>query len=333
MNARRPTLLAVSCAVALASSGCTPRKSVWIYTSLYKEVIAEMAPVLKAAVPEAQVEWFQGGSETIAGKLNAELAAGGPKADLILTSDPFWYLELKKAGRLLAYESPAAREVPAEFRDPDHAFVTVRMPVLVIGYNSEAFQAKELPESWKALLSSKWKDKISMGSPLESGTSFTAVAMLNRQFGWPFFEALRRNNLVAAGGNSSVITRMETKERPVGIVLLENVLKAMDKDSPVRPIYPLDGTIPVPSPIAILAATKQPEIARKVYDWFFSPQAQNAIIHGGMYSPLPRIVSPDKARPWADLRRHLTPWTPEVLEQVYQAREAIKTKFTEIVLR
>lgn len=292
-----------------------------------------MDPILKAAVPEARVEWFQGGSETIAGKLNAEIAAGNPKADLILTSDPFWYLELKKAGRLLAYESSAAREVPAEFRDPDHAFVTVRMPVLVIGYNNEAFPAKELPDSWEALLDPKWKDKVSMGSPLESGTSFTAVAILSRQFGWPFFETLRRNNLVAAGGNSSVVTRMETKERPIGIVLLENVLKAMGKDSPVRPIYPLDGAIPVPSPIAILSMTKQPEAAKKVYDWFFSPQAQNAIIHGGMYSPLPKIVSPDQARPWADLRKRLTPWTPDVLEQVYRARESIKAKFTEIVLR
>jgi iron(III) transport system substrate-binding protein len=327
---RLALLLAVVAITSAVFNSCTKKKEIWIYTSLYKEVVAEMDPIVKAAIPDAEIKWFQGGSENVASKLNAELAAGNPKADLILTSDPFWYFELKQNGKLLRYESPAAKDVPVELKDPDHAFVTVRIPMMVLGYNSEALKPEELPQTWKDLSQAKWKDKISIGSPLESGTSFTAVALLSKTFGWEYFAELRKLDLVAAGGNSSVITRIETHERPIGVVLLENILKAQNKGSPVRAVYPKDGSIPVPSPIAILQTTKHPELAKKIYDWFFSQVAQTAIVHSGMYSPLPKFASPANAKSWTEVTR--MHWSPALLAQLYAARDQIKAKFSEVVL-
>jgi iron(III) transport system substrate-binding protein len=324
-------LLAAGLSVCLL--GCTRKNSVWIYTSLYKEMIAELDPKIHAAFPGVDVQWFQGGSENVAAKLNAEMAAGKAQADLVITSDPFWYFELKQAGKLLAYDSPAARTIPAKFHDPDHAFVTSRIPVMVIGYNPEAVGVSVWPKSWKDLRGPAWKDKISLGSPLESGTSFTAVALLSKMFGWDYFADLRRLDAIAAGGNSSVIQRIETMERPVGIVLLENVLKAWGKGSPVRPIYPTDGVIPIPSPIAILKDTTHPDEARRIYDWFFSQEAQQVIVHGGMYSPVPGMESPENAMPWAELEKRLQPWSPVLLKELYSARESIKTRFSESMLR
>ena len=91
-----------------------------------------MAPELERALPEAHVRWYQGGSENVAARVNTELYAGRTQADLILTSDPFWYDDLKRDHKLLAYDSPAAREVPPQYADPDHFFTTVRMCVMVM---------------------------------------------------------------------------------------------------------------------------------------------------------------------------------------------------------
>ena len=249
-----------------------------------------------------------------------------------MTSDPFWYLELKKAGKLLAYESPAAREVPADLVDPDHAFTTVRVPVMVMGYNPDAVKADDVPSSWKDLTHSKYKGRLSMGSPLESGTNFMLVAMLSQQLGWDFFGTLRKQDLVAAGGNSSVITRIETRERPVGLVLLENILKAKKKGSPVKAVYPKDGVISVPSPIAILADTRHPELSKKIYDWFFTDDAQKAIVHGNMYSPIPRLAPPEGALSWNEVSKMVMKWNPKVLAELYEKREEIKSRFSEMVL-
>jgi iron(III) transport system substrate-binding protein len=270
--------------LAAVASSCHSKPTLWVYTSLYKEVVAEMKPAVDRAFPEVDVRWYQGGSENVAARVNTELFAGRTQADLILTSDPFWYLELKKNGKLAAYDSPAVREVSNDLKDPDHAFATVRIPAMVLAYNSDALSAPQAPASWEAFRSgeARWKDRLSMGSPLESGTSFTAVALLSKKFGWEYFATLRRLDIIAAGGNSSVINRMETRERPIGVVLLENVLKARKKGSPIQPVYPEDGVIPVPSPIAITADSREPERARRLYDWFFTDEAQKAIVRAGM---------------------------------------------------
>ena len=92
------------------------------------------------------------------------------------------------------------------------------MPVMVIGYNSDSLNEQAAPKSFLELAAPEFKGKVAMGSPLESGTAFTAVAMLAKKLGWDYFKKLRANDVLAAGGNSAVISRIETKERPIGIV-------------------------------------------------------------------------------------------------------------------
>lgn len=318
--------------ILVGLSGCESKPKLWVYTSLYKEVIAEMEPLVKQALPDVDVQWFQGGSENVAAKLNAELAGGHPQADLVLTSDPFWTLELKRAGQLMAYDSPSVRVLPSQWRDEDHAFAIVRVPVMVMGVQSK-WPASGRPAGWRDLANQlSLKGKLSMGSPLESGTNFTTVAALSRQLGWEYFEKLRTQDLLAAGGNGSVITRMETGERPVGVVLLENLLKARAKGSPLDIVYPVEGAIPVPSPIAILKSSRQPEAARKLYDWFFTTQAQEAIARGGMYPVLPGVAPPQGAKPWSELKKAVV-WNTAEYGRVLDERDAIKNQFAEKVLR
>src|SRR4051794_34138349 len=66
------------------------KKELWIYTSMYKEFAAPVATAFQALHPEYQVEVFQGGSEKIQAKVEAELIAGKPQGDLLAISDPFW---------------------------------------------------------------------------------------------------------------------------------------------------------------------------------------------------------------------------------------------------
>lgn len=313
--------------------GCARKKTVWIYTNLPTEVIAEMDTALHVTVPRALVKWHQGTSPVIAEKLKRELSEGKRIADLVLISDPLWYVEAKKAGWLLPYQSPAAAEIPERFRDPDHAFVAMRVSVMVMAYHSGILKPGQVPETWKDLPHPQWKMRVSMGSPLEFGTYFTALSLLSRKYGWEYFAQLRSLNLMATGGSNAVIGRIETEERPLGIVLLENLLRAQARKSPVRVIYPLDGVIPIPGPIALLQGTKHPEVAQKVYDWFLGPVAQNMIVNSGIYSPNPKIVSPDNARPWRDLTLQLLPWDPAILSEVHQAKDQTRAKFSEIILR
>jgi len=324
-------------ALCFLSGACKPSKpSLWIYTSLYKEVIAAVQPPLQALLPDVEIKFFQGGSENIAAKLNMELLANRPQANLVLTSDPFWYEELKRLGKLEAYRSPVAGYVPTAFTDPDSFYSTVRVSSIVMAYHQNVLSEKELPHSWKDLTDDRWKGRLTMGSPLESGSAFTTVAMLFHHEGWDYFTRLRSLDLLSSGGNSTVLNRIETKERQIGLLLLENVLKAMKKGSPIRPIYPKEGVIPVPGLIAILKGTKNISAAQRVYDWFFSLEAQRAMVAAGMHSFYPQAPAPQGWLPLSEILAH-TPegmfWGNEVLQALYPRRDEIKRGFSDRVLR
>jgi iron(III) transport system substrate-binding protein len=315
---------------ALFFNGCAKKQEFWIYTSFYKDVVTQIEKELQPAFPDVKFQFFQNKSEVVATKVNAELAGGKTKADLLISSDPYWYGEMKKAGKLLQYASPLAKDLaPDLVMDPDHYFECQRIAVMVIGYNGEVFNEQNgphaWPTSWKDLTSPKWAKQVSMGNPLDSGTNFTLVATLSEQFGWDYFKKLRDQGLISQGGSSAVINRMETRERPVGMVLFENILQAQARKSPVKTAFPTDGAIAIPSPMAIPADTDTPELAKKVYDWFFSEAAQKLIVRTGLYSPFPAIAPPEGAPKWTDLKRQLPKTATD--------REAIKKKFAEIVLR
>ena len=57
--------------------------------------------------------------------------------------------------------------------------------------------------------------------------SFRA-AFLSTTYGWDFYKNLRAGGAVASGGNSSVMRRIEGKEFPLGIVLLDLVSVHLD---------------------------------------------------------------------------------------------------------
>ena len=326
MRTSRSTLLAFG--LLLGALHCNTRPVVWIYTSLYKDTIEEIEPMLKQHIPDADIRWYQGGSETISARINAELATGQVRADLVMTSDPFWFEEMRRRSEFLPYESPAARDVVQEFRTKDNAFAAARIPLIVIAVNSGSPTAH--PAGFRDLAHPRFRGRIAMPSPLESGSAFTGVAVLSDSLGWEFYRDLRRNGLVSSGGNSSVIHRIETGESDAGIVLLENVLTAMKKGSPVRPVYPVEGAIPVLNAVAILRHTRNPETAKRIYDWFYRDEVLRATARKGMYGPFDRAPIPDNALKLSSIK--LAPWSMNLLEKLYDKRQETKELFVETVL-
>ena len=323
-------------ALSFVLVGCTKKNAkptIWIYTSIYKNVIPQIEEPLKKKFPNVDFQWFQSGSENVAARVNAELTTGRTQADLLMTSDPFWYLELKEAGHLMPYQSTESKKISAAFQDPAHTFVTVRMPVIVMARNTEVVLEKDAPQKWSDLNSEKWNKKVSMPSPLESGSSLLALTQLTAKYGWEYFEKLQKNGMLAAGGNSAVISRIETKERPVGIVLLENVLEAMERGVPIAPIYPKDGMVLVPSPVAITTKTAHPDLAKAIYDFLLTDEIQKVIVHNGrMYSASLPDEAPNRAESFS---RHLSgalPWSSDVLGRLQAEREGLKKKFAETFL-
>ncbi|MED5372454.1 MAG: extracellular solute-binding protein [Myxococcota bacterium] len=301
--------------------------TLWVYTSMYQSVLDELDPLLAEQLPGVQVKWFQSGSEKVAQRLEAEWAAGGSEACILMTSDPFWYQALTERERLRPYVSPRALELDRQWVTP--TYTTARLSTMVLAVHRDLVPSEDRPASFAVLQDPRYAGKLSTPDPLSSGTTFTTMAFLQQAYGWEYWEALRANGTVSAGGNSSTLQRLESSERPVGVLLLENLLKAAETGSPAEPIFPEDGAIAIPGPVAITSECASPLQAQAFVDFILSEPAQQAIVGGYMHSPFPDAAPPKGAPPLGEIA--LRPWSPEFTAQVAGDAEAIKERYAAIV--
>lgn len=313
---------------------CTSKKdekTIWIYTSLYKDTISDIQPKLEKTFPGVRFQFYQAGSEEVAAKVQAEAMAGKIQADILVSSDRFWYEDMAAKGSLLSYRPAATEKVNADYKHPDGFYSTLSFPVMVISYNSEAISEADSPRSFKDLAADKWKDKVSMGSPLASGTTFTSVAFLEKKYGWDYFKSLRKNNFIAEGGNSGVIRRLQSKERPVGVVLLENILRLKSTDPRIKWQLPNDGAIIQSNVLAIVKKEKDQELEKKVADWMFGAEGQQAMARSFMYPAVSSYSPPEGAPDFKEVLKAAPAWNREFISETLKSREKIKDQFSKIV--
>jgi iron(III) transport system substrate-binding protein len=171
-----------------------------------------------------------------------------------------------------------------------------------------------------------------MSSPLESGTAFSTVAYLSEKYGWDYFKSLRDNKIASAGGNSTVIQKVESGEKKIGIVLLENALAAKKRKSPIDIIYPADGSIPIPSVQVILKDSAAKDAAQKFADFILSKEGQKLLINGFMYSVDKSLPPPEGAKAFQEVTQKSQPWDYKKILEIPVKSKAIKKKFAELIL-
>jgi iron(III) transport system substrate-binding protein len=300
-----------------------PSGEVWIYTSMYPPVIDALEELIAERYPAVEPRWYQAGSEKVAQRAEAEWSAGGSPACLLMTSDPFWYARLEQQGRLQPHLAPNVLKLDRALVDDDGTWVTARQSLVVLAV-SEAIPEGDRPEAFQALAEPAWSGKITSGDPLASGSSFTWLAFAIRDHGWDYVNALRANGLVAAGGNSAVLNRVQTGERPVGVILLENLLTA--EPPGVATVFPTDGAVVVPGPLAMTADCRNPVAAGAIYDLVLSEEGQRRIVAGDMYGVLPTLDPPAGAPPLSAIA--VRPWTPGLADEIVVEQSAIKDRWT-----
>jgi iron(III) transport system substrate-binding protein len=325
-------LLLAGCRIETASPGTStaspktgaPAGEVWVYTSVYRHVLDALEPKLKAALPGVTIHWFQAGSEKVAAKLEAELAAGGSPCDVLITSDPFLYERFKQEGRWLRYASPNGLRTPQRYVDLDGHYAAVRLSTMVLVHRA----GTPAPTSFAALTEPEWKGEVALGDPLTSGTAFTWAVSMEKALGPTYFEKLRANEARIAGGNAAVLQKLEGGEAKVGVLLLENALAAKAKGSPIEIAWPSDGAVVVPGYAAIMGSTQHAEAAKALIDVLLSPEGQQVIAQlGDMHAVDPRVPGPKGSISLDELVQKSAPWGEEMLKRGLSEGARVKSDF------
>jgi iron(III) transport system substrate-binding protein len=329
-------LLAV-CVSPAPSYAANPTVSgkIVIYTSMYEDIIEMLNPVMKKMFPNLDVTFFYGGTGALQAKIAAEIATGVLGCDMFMVADPSYAMELKEMNLLHPYMSPHAPDLGFDY-DPNGYWYPVRVSNMVLGYNPGRYAKNTVPNSmYDFAFDSSVKGAISKSNPLTSGTALAAIVALYDKYGIEYYKALGSQGVMIESG-SVALTKLETGECKVIMVLEESILKKREEDgSKLEVIYPTDGTIVVPSPIMAVnnkwSANKNTVAAEAVIDFFLSTEGQSYIVAGWMHSVRKDAAkAPYDAIPTADIRANHMPvdWV-----RAYQQREDFRTKFVENVQR
>jgi iron(III) transport system substrate-binding protein len=295
-------VLGIAFFVAAAASEAAPSGSIMLYTSMPDADLEKMLGVFKEVCPDVAVEVFRSGTEEIMSKVYAERDGGRIMADVLQIADTVTFERLKEDKLLMAYRSPETAGIDPAYLDPEHMYTGTKAIFTVLVYNTQLLGPK--PSDWDDMTSREAEGKVSMASPLYSGSAANMLGVLTRlpQFGWDYYEALKRAKVKVGQGNGGVITDVTRGEKKYGIVIDYMANNAKKAGNPVDFVYPASGSMVVTEPVGILAGTGNPEAAKAYVDFVLSKKGQEAAMQLG-YVPVHRDVkAPDGLVPTSSTR-------------------------------
>lgn len=212
----------------------------------------------------------------LAERLRAEKS--NPQADVWWGNEPFHTINLASEGLFERYESPAAGDVIALYRDAQHRWVGngLRARVIAAGDASESGLVD--------LADPKFKGRIAMARPT-AGTTGGHVAALFVRWGdeqaIEFFRKLRENDITLLGGNGPVAEAVGRGQFVLGLTDNDDcaaVLREGGKLSMILPDQSDMGTLMIPTTIALVAGAKHGDNAKQLIDYLTSAAVEQQLI-------------------------------------------------------
>lgn len=300
--------------------------TVVLYTSLPQAIATDFAKAFMAKYPQVKLEVLRSGSTEIERRIYAEIETGGIRADVLWMADAPIFLTLRDKGQLQAYTSPEARQIPAAWKDPRGFFVAGRLINMIIAVNTTLIPQRVAPKRWADF--PKFGKTASMPNPFFSGSVFVVVATFAKEYGWTWFERARKEGVQVLRGNSEVARALAAREFGVGMTLDFIAYGMIQDGAPLAIIWPEEGAISIPSPVAITKTAKNVEGARLFVDYVLSKDGQQALVKLGII-PVRGDVLPPKGLPAPAEIKTL----PVPFEWAAANAAEIRKKFEEIMLK
>jgi len=300
-------------------------KKLIIYTSMKESLIGGIVEGFKKKNPGIDVDYQSAGAGKLMAKIAAERQSGKILADIIWTSEVPDFYSMKKEGILEQYKTPLFKEILNPFDDYDGYFTAARLGTLGIAINTD--KIKTPPAQWSDLFKPEFKGAFGVADPALSGTAYMSVALLEKQFGWPFFEKLRANGARIGKGSGQVIDDTASGELGASLAVDYITYDKIKKGAHIALYYPPELLI-APSPVAIFKGGQNIDAAKKFVDYLLSKEAQTLIAAEGTLSVRADVPSPEKLKlpPAADaLKRSIK---IDYVKMMESKKDTIK-KFTD----
>lgn len=263
-----------------------------LYTSEILADVNALVEAFRAKNPGVQVQVFRSGTGEVVAKLRAELEAGNPQPDLLWFANEDFLKELGQRG-LLRRVPPTVPGYPVQYAQGGGLYYEVRLLYNILAVNTQ--RVREAPTSWRDLLKPAYRGLLAMPDPNFSGAALATVGTLSERLGFDFFARLKDLGMRIEQSNPVLQQKLARGEYGLAITTDFGVRQEAAKGAPLAVVYPRDGAILVPTPVAVTSWSKNPELAVRFLHFLLSPEAQRIFAERGYYPVMPGAPKPQGA--------------------------------------
>jgi iron(III) transport system substrate-binding protein len=273
-----------------------------------------------------KVELLRTGGGEVIRRFQQEAAAGRFAADVITMSDMSAANDMARHGRFVPFKPVGFDKVIADAKDPAGNFIAQRLTMVGILVRTDKVADADRPSTWRDLTAPKYKGLMVMADPSFTAIQLVVVATLSQKLGWPFYEALRKNDTLVVQSHEQIYDTVKRGERVMAAESSDPRIYTGGELPPnMISVIPRDGAIQVPSPTAVIKGSPHPNAAKLFAQFNLTPAIQHKFVEEGHHSP--RVdVAPPTGMPRLD---ELTLY-PADYDFIEKNTRQIKTKFAEI---
>ena len=298
------------------------------YTAMDLPVAERFAKAFEAKFPGITVRVERSGAERIFQRIGQEYGSRIHAADLVNSADAAHFIVWKRNDWLAPYlPEEVARVYPKQYYDPDGLFVTTRVWLSSLGYNTNLVKADDAPKSFADLLDPKWAGKMVKAHPAYSGTIMTATFQLVREIGWGYLEKLAKQRIMQVQSSTDPPKKLALGERAVMADGNDyNLIQLKEAGQPVEVVYPAEGTPFITGPTGVFKNAPNPNAARLFQNWLHSLEAQQLLVDfARQHSVHPQV----KEKPGRKKLTEIKLWKDDP-DGVEKMSEEIKTRYAQI---
>ncbi len=265
---------------AAANAGTPSAPAAGIGPTIYVALDEQFSrPLLDRFAKELQLDLTQR-HDTEASKTVGLVSAlteerGNPRASVFWCNEIAQVAKLAQMGILAPYDSPAAADVPAQWKDPEHRWTgfAARARILIVNTTLLPDPAS-WPRSYKDLVDPKWKGRCAVAKPVR-GTTLTHFAALRHVLGEAAFDAfvdgMFANDVKFLGGNGATMRAVRDGQLPWAFTDTDDYHVAMKNGHQVACVFPDQeegglGTMLIPNAVGLVAGGPDQAGAKKLID-------------------------------------------------------------------
>ncbi|MFC1949553.1 ABC transporter substrate-binding protein [Chloroflexota bacterium] len=251
--------------------------------------------IVAAAFEEAtgiKVELLTMSSGEVLTRLQAE--KDNPQTDIWFGGGSDAFIQAREEGLIVPYISPNAENVAPAFKDSEGYWTGLSLVIVgfLVNPDRAADKGVNIPEKWVDLVDESLEDELMASDPNTSGTAYTTVSgilqIMGEEAGWEFLDEMYANIPFLEKSGSAPGKKAMAGEFAVGIVPDPHNLPLTNPEASLLPVFPSDGVLAWPSPVAIINGARHPENAKKFVDWCLSSEGQEVLMQAS-----PRVPTTD----------------------------------------